>query len=108
MRSIIRRPMARSSDVSQALATLQARWGGAAPRRGDELGLGTRTAPARETEGALAPAGPPPAPPAGETEGALARAVQPLEAPDDDTTPGLHPVPGPGPLVPGPARRGAP
>src|SRR3954454_6665197 len=90
MRSIIRRPMARSSDVSQALATLQARWGGAAPRRGDELGLGTRTAPAWETEGALA------------------RAVQPLEAPADDTPPGLHPVPGPGPLVPGPARRGAP
>ena len=31
--------MARASDVSEALATLQARWGAAAPRRGGELGL---------------------------------------------------------------------
>jgi len=82
--------MARSSDVSEALATLQARWGGAAPRRGGELGLGTRTGPAWETEGALA------------------RAVQPLEAPDEDAAPGLHPIPGPGPLAPSTPRRGAP
>ena len=82
--------MARSSDVSEALATLQARWGGAAPRRGGELGLGTRPGPAWETEGALA------------------RAVQPLEAPDEDAAPGLHPIPGPGPLAPSTPRRGAP
>lgn len=30
---MIRRPMTRASDVSQALASLQARWGAAAPRR---------------------------------------------------------------------------
>src|SRR6478609_4250265 len=82
--------MARSSDVSEALATLQARWGGAAPRRGGELGLGTRPGPAWETEGALA------------------RAVQPLETPDEDAAPGLHPIPGPGPLAPSTPRRGAP
>ena len=29
--------MARTSDVSEALAALQARWGAAAPRRGSEL-----------------------------------------------------------------------
>ena len=38
--------MAPTSDVSEALATLQARWGAAAPRRGGELGLAV--------EGALA------------------------------------------------------
>jgi RecA/RadA recombinase len=47
--------MVRSSDVSEALATLQARWGSAAPRRGGEMGLAT--------------------------EGALARAPMPLEIP---------------------------
>ncbi len=39
--------MARTSDVSQALAALQARWGAAAPRRGGELGLTTEGALAR-------------------------------------------------------------
>ena len=38
--------MTRTSDVSEALATLQARWGAAAPRRGSEL--------AGMVEGALA------------------------------------------------------
>ena len=47
--------MARTSDVSDALAALQARWGAAAPRRGGDLAL--------------------------RTEGALARAPMPL--PDD-------------------------
>jgi recA bacterial DNA recombination protein len=50
--------MDRSTPVSEALATLQARWGSAAPRRGGEVGFAT--------------------------EGALARAVQPLELPDAD------------------------
>jgi recombination protein RecA len=50
--------MDRPSDVSAALATLQARWGAAAPRRGGELGF--------------------------VVEGALARAPMPLEAPDED------------------------
>src|SRR5450759_546762 len=50
--------MVRTSDVSEALAALQARWGAAAPRRGSEL--------------------------AGAVEGALARALIPLEAPADD------------------------
>jgi RecA/RadA recombinase len=67
MRSIIDRPMARSSDVSQALATLQARWGAAAPRRGGELGLAV--------------------------EGALARAPMPLETPDGEGVPPLVSVP---------------
>ena len=49
--------MATSSDVSEALATLQARWGAAAPRRGGELGLAV--------------------------EGALALAPMPLDDPDD-------------------------
>ncbi|HEY3333695.1 MAG TPA: hypothetical protein VGK16_00560 [Candidatus Limnocylindrales bacterium] len=84
--------MARSSDVSEALATLQARWGSAAPRRGGELGLGMRAGAAWETEGALA------------------RAVQPLEMPDEDpaSSPGLRPIPGPAPLVPSTPRRGVP
>ena len=58
--------MARTSDVSEALATLQARWGAAAPRRGSEL--------------------------AGMVEGALARAPLPLEesAEDAAATPGTH------------------
>ena len=34
--------MARASDVSEALATLQARWGAAAPRRGGDLGARDR------------------------------------------------------------------
>ena len=62
--------MARTSDVSEALATLQARWGAAAPRRGSEL--------------------------AGMVEGALARAPMPLEEPAGDVvatpaTPALDP-----------------
>ena len=64
--------MSRASDVSEALATLQARWGSAAPRSGGELGLAART---RDATGI-----------AYETDGALARAVQPLpiEAPEAD------------------------
>ena len=58
--------MATASDVSEALATLQARWGAAAPRRGGELG----------------PA----------VEGALALAPLPLEDPDDVDRPGLIPL----------------
>src|SRR5205814_1292339 len=79
MRSMIGRPMARTSDVSTALATLQARWGTAAPRRGGDMGL--------------------------VTEGALARAPLPLEPPDED---GLTALPSgqPGaPLVTIPGRR---
>jgi RecA/RadA recombinase len=60
--------MDRSSDVSAALATLQARWGAAAPRRGGETLV----------------------------EGALARAPMPLEAPaetDPRQVPGLVPSP---------------
>src|SRR5215203_625274 len=84
MRSIIRRPMSRASDVSEVLATLQARWGSAAPRSGGELGL---TAQPRDRQ-----------PVAYETDGALARAVQPLpiEAPEaDDPLPGPVALPGP-------------
>jgi RecA/RadA recombinase len=68
--------MARTSDVSEALATLQARWGSAAPRRGGELGL--------------------------MVDGALARAPMPLDDPDDLDAPGARPLPGLVPL-PGPA-----
>ena len=55
--------MARSSDVSEALATLQARWGAAAPRRGGEMRGGSDLHLA--------------------VEGALARAPMPLDDPDD-------------------------
>ena len=63
--------MSRASDVSEVLATLQARWGSAAPRSGGELGLTART------HGQT---------PVYETDGALARAVQPVpvEAPEAD------------------------
>jgi recombination protein RecA len=65
--------MARTSDVSEALAALQARWGAAAPRRGSEL--------------------------VGTVEGSLARAPMPLEAPADAdaATPA---IPAPTPLSP--------
>jgi recombination protein RecA len=53
--------MSRSSDVTQALAALQARWGAAAPRRGGELGFAV--------------------------EGALARAAAPLAEPDPEEAP---------------------
>jgi RecA/RadA recombinase len=66
--------MARSSDVSEALATLQARWGAAAPRRGGELGL--------------------------VVEGALARAPMPLDDPDDLDRPEGAPTPVLVPLAP--------
>ena len=66
--------MARSSDVSEALATLQARWGAAAPRRGGELGL--------------------------VVEGALARAPMPLDDPDDLDRPDGPPTPRLVPLAP--------
>ena len=59
--------MDRPSDVSAALATLQARWGAAAPRRGGELGF--------------------------VVEGALARAPKPLEIPDEADGPRLLPGP---------------
>src|SRR3954471_20340442 len=72
--------MGRASDVSEALATLQARWGAAAPRRGGDALLHP-------------------------VEGALARAPMPL--PDDDE-PDHRPTPVDGPRpVDGPAR-GAP
>jgi RecA/RadA recombinase len=68
--------MARTSDVSEALATLQARWGAAAPRRGGDLAV--------TTEGALA--------------------LAPMTAPD--IRPEFVPEPGtplaPGPLAPTP------
>jgi RecA/RadA recombinase len=70
--------MGRASDVSEALATLQARWGAAAPRRGGDLLLHP-------------------------VEGALARASMPLpdEDPDDDpaplVVPGAAPRPRPAP-----------
>ena len=66
--------MSRASDASEALATLQARWGSA--EAGGDLGLAART------HGQA---------PVYETDGALARAVQPLpvEAPEaDDPPPG--------------------
>ncbi|HET7830650.1 MAG TPA: hypothetical protein VFL03_13890, partial [Candidatus Limnocylindrales bacterium] len=80
--------MSRASDVSEALATLQARWGSAAPRRGAAY----------------------------ETDGALARAVAPLpvEAPEpDDERHGPVAVPGSSPrtpttLAPAPLRPGRP
>jgi recombination protein RecA len=57
--------MARTSDVSEALAALQARWGAAAPRRGSDL--------------------------VGAVEGSLARAPMPLEVPagDEAATPSI-------------------
>ena len=72
--------MAHASDVTEALATLQARWGAAAPRRGGELGL--------------------------VTEGALARAPEPLPREPEDEAP--HPL-APTPLAPlAPRRPGIP
>ena len=65
--------MARTSDVSEALAALQARWGAAAPRRGSEL--------------------------TGMVEGALARAPMPLETPADDEAEAPA-VPAPTPFSP--------
>ena len=69
--------MARTSDVSEALATLQARWGSAAPRRGGDLLLHP-------------------------VEGALARAPMPLPADPDDA-----PDDAPTPLAPAPRHRPA-
>lgn len=59
--------MDRTSDVSQALAALQARWGAAAPRRGADLGI--------------------------TTEGALARAPMPLPGPVVEEPDPLAPTP---------------
>jgi recombination protein RecA len=78
--------MSRASDVSEALATLQARWGSAAPRRGGA---------------------------AYETEGALARAAAPLPretpGPDPDDEPrGPVAVPGSPVLTPAMSRPGRP
>jgi recombination protein RecA len=86
--------MSRASDVSEVLATLQARWGSAAPRSGGELGLAARI---RDGQ-----------PVAYETEGALARAVQPLplQVPADDPLPGPMALPGPIALAPAPSRPG--
>ena len=81
--------MSRASDVSEALATLQARWGSAAPRSGGDLGLAVRTRDAT--------------PVAYETDGALARAVRPLpiEAPEaDDTLRAPVALPGSSPFAP--------
>jgi RecA/RadA recombinase len=66
--------MARTSDVSEALATLQARWGSAAPRRGGDLLLHS-------------------------VEGALARA--PMVVPEEDEPASLAPAPRQ-PAEPGP------
>ena len=66
--------MARTSDVSEALAALQARWGAAAPRRGSEL--------------------------VGAVEGALARAPMPLETPADDAAATLPATTAPTPFSP--------
>ncbi|MCJ7709319.1 MAG: DNA recombination/repair protein RecA [Chloroflexi bacterium] len=66
--------MARTSDVSEALAALQARWGAAAPRRGSEL--------------------------TGMVEGALARAPLPLEEPAGEEASTRAPVPAPAPFTP--------
>src|SRR5436190_21680441 len=69
--------MARTSDVSEALATLQARWGSAAPRRGGDLLLH-------------------------QVDGALARAPMPVpDEPDDAPTP-LVPTPRHRPAEPAP------
>ena len=84
--------MSRASDVSEALATLQSRWGSAAPRRGGS---------AFETDGALARAVvPEPLAPAGPL-------LAPLEAPDPEDEPrGPVAVPGPSTLAPAPSRPG--
>ena len=89
--------MSRASDVSEALATLQARWGSAAPRSGGELGLAVRPGDRQLV--------------AYETDGALARAVQPLplEAPEaEDPLPGPIGLPSPSPRAPAPSRPGRP
>ena len=73
--------MGRASDVSEALATLQARWGAAAPRRGGDLLLHP-------------------------VEGSLARAPMPLpEEPDGE--PERSPAGAPTPLAPAPRHRPA-
>src|SRR5689334_9532390 len=73
--------MGRTSDVSEALATLQARWGASAPRRGGALLLHP-------------------------VEGALARAPMPLPG-DPDEEPGEAPAGAPTPLAPTPRHRPA-
>lgn len=73
--------MARSDEVSAALATLRSRWGAAAPRTGAELGLAT--------------------------EGALARAPVPVLSSAPGPAPGASDlVPGGRPTTPGPAPDG--
>src|SRR6476659_5822177 len=79
--------MASSSDVSEALATLQARWGAAAPRRGGEMRSGSDLHLA--------------------VEGALARAPMPLDDPDDLERPDA-PTPTLVPLAPTGSPRPAP
>src|ERR1043165_1541437 len=91
MRSNIRRPMSRASDVSEALATLQARWGSAAPRRGGTAEQ-TDRAPAR----AIAPA-----PVEDETDD---EPRGPVVGPD----PSPRPTPAPAPSAPAPSRPGQP
>ena len=86
--------MSRASDVSEALATLQARWGSAAPRSGGELGLAARSHDAATV--------------AWETDGALARAVQPLPIEPPDAPPGPVALPGASPFAPAPSRPGRP
>lgn len=82
--------MTRASDVSQALAALQARWGAAAPRRwGDAApvvqgSLAMAPLPAEEAEEAEAELGRAPAPAVIAPAGPLAPAARPgLPTPDD-------------------------
>jgi recombination protein RecA len=88
--------MSRASDVSEALATLQARWGSAAPRPGGAT---------YETEGALARAlAPMPLEPAEEREpGADDEPRGPVAVPDPSPR-----TPGPTPLAPAVSRPGHP
>lgn len=77
--------MARSPEVTAALATLQARWGAAAPRAGGELGV--------MTEGALARAAVPLPSPAPESERASSGRVIPTGFPALDAILGLGGLP---------------
>jgi RecA/RadA recombinase len=74
--------MGRASDVSEALATLQARWGAAAPRRGGDMLLHP-------------------------VDGALARAPMPLPAGPGEESDEPRPRLAPAPLAPVPRHRPA-
>src|SRR3954447_23546961 len=96
--------MGRASDVSDALATLQARWGAAAPRRGGDLLL-------HSVEGALARAPMPLLDPAEDDDEAAAPGHGPRLAPGLAPTlapalaPAVAPGAAPGPIVPLPGRQ---